>query len=341
MKMHAEAIVGADGIRAFAEAPFGIRENRFHPGAGSVEWTSALLAFPFGFERGHWVVRDAGKIVGRIGANVSATEPSRGMIGFYECALDHPARAEIHGALLSAAEAWLKERGVKTAYGPVDYQTWFPYRFRTFAEPGTPDFGWEPLQPDAYTELWRSSGFTMADRYSSRCTPDLPSIVAATESHHDRCVAAGFRARPFRVGKDFAEELPFVQDINRKSFQSGFLTEPIDPRAYDQLYVPQFASVDMKYCLFTLNPEGKEIGYFFAFGDQDHFIVKTVATATEYQKHGVGAFGLHVAMKMAVRDGFEFSIAALVKERAQSEGLVAKASNYVWAHEYGVFKKDF
>ena len=70
-----------------------------------------------------WMAYRDGKPVGSISAQVDhelqKTEPGVGMFGFFEFVDD----AEVSGALFEAASAWLRERGMKVARGPFNFNT--------------------------------------------------------------------------------------------------------------------------------------------------------------------------------------------------------------------------
>ena len=95
-----------------------------------------------------------------------------------------------------------------------------------------------------------------------------------------------------------------------------------------------------EFCFFILNPEGKEVGYFFLFEEHGHFIWKTVAVSTAFQSLGLGTFGMHQGLKSGKEKNIDHYVAALVKKGAPSEGLTSKPSAYEWVHEYKVFKKE-
>jgi GNAT superfamily N-acetyltransferase len=75
-------------------------------------------------EAEYFLARRAGRVVGRITAHVdrhfNEFQDNRwGLFGFFECEDD----AEAAGALLDAAEGWLRERGRDRMVGPMDFTT--------------------------------------------------------------------------------------------------------------------------------------------------------------------------------------------------------------------------
>ena len=324
----------------FSKVPFILREQKYLKSMMNAEWVLKLIQHEFPFTREHWLVFDHDRVVGRIAANVSTTNPNQGYLGFYECDLSHPEFKLIHEFLISTAEQWLKKNNVLKIFGPIDYSTWFSYRFQINAVTDTPTFAWEPSQPEEYVDLWSKSGFQVYETYASLCSNHIPSGIKMTQKHYETCLAQGFHFRPFLKGEAFHAELSLISMINQSSFKDAALYEPITAEAYQEFYVSQFSHYLSDFCFFILNKEGKEVGYFFLYEDQKHFIWKTVAVVSEYQKLGLGHFGMHHGIQLALNNGIDHFVAALVKKGAPSETLTRKPAEYLWEHQYALFFKD-
>lgn len=300
-----------------------------------------ILAFPFLFKRNHWVSKnERGVVNGRISANVSEKDPTRGYFGFYRCDLSSPEEARaVSTALLEAAEAWLKAQSVKSVYGPIDYSSWFSYRFLV-SSTGGETFAWEPHQPAPYVSQWENFGFEAEDYYHSRSYTGILKELPSTQSRYDEFFKNGFRVRPIELTSHPERELQAIGKINLRSFQSSFLTEPLSKEAYQTLYVPQFSEYLSEYCFFLLNPKGEEVGYFFSFEDQGYLVWKTLAILPEYQGLGLSVFGMHQTLLLAKQRGVDQMVSALIRRGAQSEVLLQKIFNLKWEHHYAVFKKE-
>jgi len=303
-----------------------------------------LVGFSFPFQREHWLSRSLdGKVNGRISANVSESDSSRGYIGFYECELSTAETKSVSEILLKAAENWLKSKGVKTIYGPVNYSTWFSYRFLVNQESPLCSplrFAWEPHQPSEYVQHWQDFGFVPAEHYHSKAYPKISGAMPKTEPRYQELWAKGFRTRSMDFKTHAERELRAVGRINHASFKESFLKEPLGAEAYAALYVPQFAGYLSENCFFILNSDGKEIGYFFLYDDQGYLVWKTIAVIPEYQGIGVSTFGIHHALIEAKARGVDQMISALIRKGAQSEVQLQKIFNLLWEHEYTVFQKE-
>jgi len=122
-----EQVEGRRGVARFIDAAWAV-----HGPAGSTNWIPPLRSVvrglldprgnPFwaGADRGLFVARHHGRIVGRIAAIENRWHNHHhgdrvGFFGFFEC-IDDPAVAS---ALLGKAEGWLRARGLGSARGPV------------------------------------------------------------------------------------------------------------------------------------------------------------------------------------------------------------------------------
>ena len=153
-------------LDAFAALPAKVRRDPYRTGLLPSEVWKGFVMMPTPFPKEFWIIEDSrGEVVGRIGASVSPTRKGEGAIGFFEVDLASGDSAKIADALLSQAESWLKSKGVSSAHGPMNFNTWFPYRFRV-SEPKE-RFTWEPENPPEYVEFWQKRGYTNLESYHS------------------------------------------------------------------------------------------------------------------------------------------------------------------------------
>ena len=117
--------------------------------------------------------------------------PSCGAVGFFEVDLSDAAYAETAKMLLASASQWLHMRGVTQFIGPLDLNTWFPYRFRTDFEDKR-FFTWEPVNPPEYPRLFVENGFRMAQEYHSVGTSGLAAYAEKTEQDLRKALEGGF-----------------------------------------------------------------------------------------------------------------------------------------------------
>jgi hypothetical protein len=301
-----------------------------------------LIAFPFEFERTHFIVELNGRLVGRISANLSPRDPERGYLGMFDFDPAVPNADALVVNLIQTAETWLKSRGVKRVFGPVTYSTMFEYRFELPRTTGIdePEFFWEPTQPAIHVDWFKTSGYTVADEYFSRAYQNLHLILPKSQQRYDEAVTAGFGTRVLDLSKNPAHELAMLSKINAGSFEESFLAEPFDERAYRELVAPQFFNVLSEFSFFILNPKGEEVGYYFLFPENGYLIWKTIAILPEYQKAGLASFGIHHSLLLAEKHGIQKVVAALIRQGAPSEILLKRAESFLmWEHRYAIFEK--
>jgi len=299
-----------------------------------------LIAYPFSFERTHFVYEQNGSILGRLSANCSIRDQERGYVGMFDVSAG--GGREVALALLNAAESWLQNRGVTQIFGPVNYSTFFDYRFevsRTGQDEPFPFF-WEPRNPSSYPNWFQKAGFQIADEYFSRAYHQVQTILPASQQRYDDSIRAGFSVRTLDLKSNLNRELKILSRINASSFEENFIAEPFDEELYKSMIAPQYFAKLSEYTFFVLNPEGEEVGYFFLFVENGYLVWKTVAIIPEYQGAGLASFGIHHALQLALKNGVDKLLAALIRVGAPSEVLLNRASKLMlWEHRYAVFQK--
>jgi GNAT superfamily N-acetyltransferase len=304
------------------------------------EFEKKLIAYPFAFPRSHFIYEDQGHVLGRISANLSLRDPERGYIGMFDAEKD--SSDAVASALIRAAEDWLLSQGVNRVYGPVNYSTFFDYRFEV-ARSGTEEkfpFFWEPRNPAHFPQWFLKNGYQVADEYFSRAFHRVQLILPVSQHRYDDALKAGFSTRTLDLSGNAAHELKMLSKINAGSFEESFIAEAFDEQLYRALIAPQYFSRLSEYTFFLLNPAGEEIGYFFLFVENGYLVWKTVAILPEYQGAGLASFGIHHALQLALKSGVDKLLAALIRTGAPSEVLLNRAKTLqIWEHRYAVFEK--
>jgi GNAT superfamily N-acetyltransferase len=255
-------------------------------------------------------------------------------VGFFEV---DPRFESVASDLLDAASEWLSSRGCARAVGPLALNTWFPYRFRVDSE-SEHHFPWEPINPPAYPGLFARAGFTEVQGYHSVATAGLAAYAEKTRPAYEKAAASGFTFRPFDGAKLMEREVPLLHEISLKGFADNYLYEPIPLAAFRELYVPIANKMDFSYAFFVLSPEGKEVGFFFGFLQEDAVVLKSVTVLPEYRGFGLSNALSHLIAKRGVEHGATKYISALVRSGAQSESY-GKKGETLWVHRYALYEK--
>ncbi|MBS1810586.1 MAG: GNAT family N-acetyltransferase [Acidobacteria bacterium] len=238
-----------------------------------------------------------------------------GLIGNY-AATDTAAAMD----LLMQACGQLAAEGCTLAVGPMNGNTWQPYRFVT--ERGDePSFFLEPNHPETWPQHFIAQGFKSLADYYSTLTTDLTIRDADSEAREQRMADLGVTIRALRMG-DFREDLGRIYEVSAQAFQRNFLYTPIGPQEFISLYEPLKPFVQPELVLMA-EQRGRLIGYLFAVPNVlqvliDTFIIKTVAVLPEQQFAGLGSLMVARSHEIAAARGYKRAIHALMHETNKS-----------------------
>ncbi len=321
-------------VTSFCEIPYTLRRDPFRVGLLPPEAEALLLTLPLPNLREFWIATRQQRIVGRIGASLSA-DGTQGLVGFFEVDLEDETAAR---QLLETAEAWLRCRGIRKVFGPVHINTWFPYRFRVEAhDEGA--YSWEPVQPPEYPEQFQAFGFRVDQVYHSDELVDLEAIRKGFEPHYRRTLQAGYTYRPIDT-VELERELPVLYRLSLSGFSQNYLFEPISEPVFRALYVAQAAKRKPLGCHFVCHPTRGEVGFTVGFVDEaEQFVLKTLVVLPEVQSQGLSMGLLFEAFGSGVRAGHPSAIAALVQAGNRSEAS-SRRTPIGWRHTYALFRKD-
>jgi GNAT superfamily N-acetyltransferase len=200
------AVTGRRDLKEFINLPFRLHANHplWVPPLKLERWlflTRRLNAFFTHGEAQYFLARRDGRVVGRATAQVNHAfndyqEKRWGWFGFFELEDDQ----QVADALLDAAAAWLKERGMERMVGPAD--------FAMNNESGILIEGFDlrpmivqPWHPPYYQQLVEHAGMTKAMDLlmwnlevtgRDKVLPVIWELAAKAESEH------GIRVRPMR-----------------------------------------------------------------------------------------------------------------------------------------------
>jgi GNAT superfamily N-acetyltransferase len=310
-------------------------------------WTGdplAALAFmPYPLAREFWIARDAnGRVVGRVGSSISLHHPERGYLGFFWLAdsLTLEECSQVGAMLLEQACRHLAENGAQLAVGPIALNTWFPYRF--LIEPKDDfRFSWEPSNPSSWPEIWKSSGFEIEMTYASEGFSELARFADRIRPAHENAVAAGFRFVPIDTEHLLDHEIPKLYRLSMAGFADAHLFEPLPESLFRQLYVPladKNARGQLRHSCFIEAPNGETIGFSFNFVQGNRLILKTIAVLPEFRGKGLSNGAMLPGVDLAVREGIQDWVTALVRTGAQSESYGRQYPSQ-WRHDYVLFSK--
>ncbi len=181
-----------------------------------------------------WLARRDGEIVGRVGAcidryHIEHHDEQTGFFGFFECDDDDEAAR----ALLDAARGWLRERGMETMRGPLNFTTNHDAPgLQIDGEFSSPVTGMA-YNPRYYPRLLEGFGLAKAkDLWAWRVESDSMEIpdritrnIEAIKKHGD------VKIRPIDMGR-FKEEVETIRRIYNECWSRNWGFIPMDPEEF-------------------------------------------------------------------------------------------------------------
>lgn len=228
--------------------------------------------------------------------------------------------------LLALAEARLRARGVREAVGPMDGNTFFPYR----ACLGPWDQPAFPSEPAGSPEPWRRLGWREDARYTSALCPNGPQIA------HGCPLPSGWRVRHVDYDR-FDAEIRALYRVTIPAFDGAWRYAPIPYEAFAALYAPYRDRVDPRWVLLAEDPQGVVQGYVFAFPLVDRFVLKTIAVHPDARGLRVSTHLMAAVHAWAEACGIPQGIHALMWEGSLSRVLTAHGSRTF--RRYALYRK--
>lgn len=215
-----------------------------------------------------FLARRDGAAVGRIGAfknhpHLAAHADGAGFFGFFETIDD----AAVAGALLAAAAAWLRGRGLRVARGPAN--------FSIYEEAGVLLDGFEhaPMAGMAYTPpyyrgLLEGVGYAKAkDMFVFRLTPEkarLDRIARAAEAVERR---PGLRVRHLDMRR-LRREAEFLATVYAEAWRDNWGQVPISADEFYDAY-RRYRFFVQPELVFLAEIDGEPAAYFVAMPDMN------------------------------------------------------------------------
>lgn len=189
-------------------------------------------------------------------------EGTVGYIGHWECVDDD---AVAH-ALLDAAVAWLVAAGCSKIVGPVDFSTWYGYRFTT-GPWDSPSLAMEPYTPEHYLRQWQSYGFCTRRTYHTTVIADPASRLTSGRARLNDLLTEGYTFCHLRMSH-FERVLRTMHEEALRTFSDSPDSAPIDWDEFRALYAGSEKAIDPRMVWFSLAPDRSIAG--FAFGIPNH-----------------------------------------------------------------------
>jgi hypothetical protein len=187
-----------------------------------------------------------------------------GAVGLFESVPDLAAAEEV----LDAAVEWLGGRGRHRIWGPLQFDIWHGYRFKTrgFCEEkllGEPDN--KPYYPDLFTRF----GFTERQRWNS-CPLggpyDLARLAAPGAEDYRRLKARGYRFEPFDTRR-FDASIEKLHQVLSDSFSRFLGFTPLELEEFRRVMGVARHAIEPRSSFFFYDETGTLAGFSIALLD--------------------------------------------------------------------------
>jgi len=252
--------------------------------------------------------------------------------------------AEEARGLLELACKTLKEHECNLAIGPIDGNTWKPYRLVSWSGNDNP-FLMEPTNPAEWPEFWQNSEFEPFHEYLSSITDDLSSSDPRLPRTRTRLEANGITWRSINPS-EFEKDLRSVFKLSLEAFSKNILYTPLAEDEFINQYLPYAQKIDSELVLLAENAQGDCCGFIFAIPDftqlqrgetLTRLIIKTLAVSSARRSAGLGSVLVDEVQKRAAKKGLTQAIHALMHSENASAN-IGKNSRLI--RKYTLYKRE-
>ena len=262
-----------------------------------------------------------------------------GLIGHY--AADSKAAATV---LITAACRRLAVKGCSQAIGPMDGNTWRPYRFIT-KRGREPIFFLETDNPDTWPVHFITNGFDPFKSYYASLATDLSCPQPKIQVLNERLKQEGIKFRRINLDR-FEDELRRLYPLCLLSFSENFLFTPICEAEFINMYLPLRPYIHHELVLIA-EYHGSPVGLVFGIPNYleadrretiDTLIIKTLAVHPAQRGIGLGSV-LFARCHSAAKDlGYTRAIHPYMIEDNISRKISAHYARPI--RQYHLFKKE-
>ncbi|MEC7183144.1 MAG: GNAT family N-acetyltransferase [Bdellovibrionota bacterium] len=323
---------------SFAAIQNRVRKAPYNQGNYPEQVWLGMLQLPKPPKKEFFIAVEGDNFLGRIGVNIPPDYPGKGYVGFFEVDVTHNDHEKIAKELLTEAESWLKEQGAEEIIGPINYNTWFSYRFRV-DQSDDRFFIWEPINPPEYVTYFKNFGFETNESYSSTLSDKNYKFADATKKYYERCIDNKFTFHAFESEEFLHQNLESIFKLSLEGFSKNYLYEAITFPEFQALYVPLFKKFDFSTSHMAKSPDGEAAAFSFTFRSGNDSVFKSIVVSPNFQGKGLSNALIHCCAKKAHEQGLVDYISALFKRDSITANNLQAKTETLWEHEYHLFSK--
>ncbi|WP_394821429.1 hypothetical protein [Pendulispora albinea] len=205
-------------------------------------------------------------------------------------------------ASLETAVAWLRARGLRRIWAPLNASIWGGYRLMTRGFEHTP-FGGEPRNASWWPECLARAGFAALAHWRSW---DLGEREMRALARRERPAPPGFHLEPFEE-RARGEQLERLRIIGSACFRQNFAFSDISREAFARKFTFLFSREASRPGLgsFIVDAEGKTAGFYVGYVDpleRDRVVLYAIGLLPSVR-------GRSLVRPMAVAPFFEAALA--------------------------------
>jgi GNAT superfamily N-acetyltransferase len=262
-----------------------------------------------------------------------------GLIGHY--AADSQAAATV---LIADACRRLAVKGCSQVIGPMDGNTWRPYRLIT-KRGAESIFFLETDNPDTWPMHFIKNGFKPLKSYYASLATDLSCPQPKIQLLNKRLIKEGIKFRQINLDR-FEDELHQLYALCLLSFSENFLFTPICEAEFMNMYLPLKPSICPELVLIA-EYHGSPIGLVFGIPNYlqadrsqtiDTIIIKNLAVHPAQRGIGLGSVLFDRCHSAAKDRGYTRAIHTYMIEDNISRKISAHYARPI--REYNLFKKE-
>lgn len=292
--------------------------------------TSAFGWYRTGTAR-HFIATVDGRDVGRCSAMIDSGHVDEngipvGLVGQWECEDGDVGMSAAH-ALLELSTAWLRGNDARRIVGPIDFSTWYGYRFRDGAGDGRDPMLLEPATPDHSIAQWESFGFTKDEAYFSAEISDPVATKALGADVAKELIGQGWKVRQLRM-HEWDTLIEQAYEMSMREFTRQPYFTPISFEDFRETYAAAKRGVDPRYVFTGWSPDDEFAGYVFGVRQlgaaaraldsggirgkvlaareawrADTVMVKTICVAKPFREFGISILIQHALYAAALDTG--------------------------------------
>lgn len=233
-------------------------------------------------------------------AMVDERLPDLGIVGYFACT-----NSALGANVLKQATDWLRFRGLKDVYGPINGTLPSDYRLNLsddFAFPG------EPVNPAWHIDAFNEAGFDIFNRYASGKLTHYQLILKLVirKPHKDY---SHITTRPFDT-RNPERDFETYHELRNVIFPSQSIYCPaisLEERIYNSS-----EKFDPDYTYFLVD-DGREVGFIMAYAYKDQLILKTIGLLPEYHGKRLTGLLLKLVHDQAAKAGLKTAIYGMVR----------------------------